>query len=398
MRVGVHHTQDDHSQRGEVARGQPLQHEAERRRPRQAQRELRAGHEPDVDHVERGAGRRERHGHRRRVQEVQEAMVGPAQTAREQKRPEQPEKRHAEQGPEEGRQQVARADRDPGVVVRRRPSPARQQREQPHRGHREGQAGHRGQPGQRAPRPARGVEEIGRGQARPQDGVPVRERGQGQHERGQPRPPAARVRAVREAEEQHGQADAVRVRELARQRAAQRAAPDGVLLAEEEHQRGAGARERDGRAVAHEAEARVDEQRQREHARRGAELEGDGQSQGGHERGHQEQREREVVEQERMAEVAARVPAVHAAVREELLVEPDQRRVMRRRVAARGHGGEQQQRRTQVVEQDEQEESEADRVHDQGAVSREPAGHERRVYYACAVKPTGDGAAGRAWP
>ena len=70
--------------------------------------------------------------------------------------------------------------------------------------------------------------------------------------------------------------------------------------------------------------------------------------------------EREVVEEQGVAEVGARVPAVEAQVRQQVSRKQASGRVVARRVAAGGDGRQEQQRRAQVVEEDEEDGGQAD--------------------------------------
>ena len=63
-----------------------------------------------------------------------------------------------------------------------------------------------------------------------------------------------------------------------------------------------------------------------------------------------------------MPERGARIPAVQAQLREQVLVEPHRRRVVARRVAAGRDRGQQEERRRQEVEEHEEDRAEAEGV------------------------------------
>jgi hypothetical protein len=186
---------------------------------------------------------------------------------------------------------------------------------------------------------------------------------QGRHER----PPAAAPGAVHDAQEQQRQPDPVLVRELARHHARDRPAPDRVVLEEQEHEGGRRTQQRTGEAEPEQPERRVREEREQDDRQRRADLEGGLRAQERRERRHHQERQREVVEQQRVAEVAAGVPAVEARCGKQALAERRQGRVVARHVAAGGDRGQQQQRGPQVVGDDEEQEGQAESVSEPGA-------------------------------
>ena len=65
-----------------------------------------------------------------------------------------------------------------------------------------------------------------------------------------------------------------------------------------------------------------------------------------------------------MPEVGAGIPAVEAAGGQQVLVEPDEGRIVARRVASGREGGQEQERGPEEVEENEQDRDEADDVGD----------------------------------
>ena len=136
-------------------------------------------------------------------------------------------------------------------------------------------AGHHGQEGEGAQGPPRAEQEVGGGQAGPEDRVAVGEGDEAQEERRAQRPAAAGIRAVADAEEEHRETDAVGVGELPGEGARDGPAPDRVVLVEQEDRCGPRAHERPREAEAHEPEGRVGQEGKQEHGQGGPELEGD---------------------------------------------------------------------------------------------------------------------------
>jgi hypothetical protein len=196
----------------------------------------------------------------------------------------------------------------------------------------------------------------------------VRERGGGQRERRQPGPVAARIGTVGETQEKEGEADPVRVRELAGEGAGEGSAPDGILLGEQEDERPRGAEQRHRGSERHETQRGIGEKRQCEHAEDAADLERRRQPEERGEAGHDHEREREVIEQEGMTQVGPRVPAVEAQVRQERGPKVDEGREVARCVAARGDRREEKKRRPEVVDKDEQDRPQAEEVDEEGTV------------------------------
>jgi hypothetical protein len=163
----VDHGEQDEGQGGQVGGSEALEGEAESHRAHQAQGQLREGDEADIDDPEGRRGRGQRHPDDGGVQEIHQAMVRPSRAPREQQGPDRPHQRRAHEWPQEGREEVAQARSDPGVVVGSGPTPRAQERQQPERGQGEGEAGHRRQPAERAQRPAGGVEKVGGGDSAP---------------------------------------------------------------------------------------------------------------------------------------------------------------------------------------------------------------------------------------
>ena len=100
-----------------------------------------------------------------------------------------------------------------------------------------------------------------------------------------------------------------------------------------------------------------------------------------------------------MAEVRAGVPAGEAAGGQQLVVEPDGRRVVARRVAAGGDRGQEEQRGAEVVEEDEEDRGQAEAVGQHLAAAGDhggsltPGGVARIATVAIAVAVIGRGAA-----
>ena len=122
------------------------------------------------------------------------------------------------------------------------------------------------------------------------------------------------------------------------------------------------AQQRTGKPEAQQAEGGVDEEREQEDGKDRAQLEGHRHPDEGRQGRHDEERQREVVEQQRVAEVATGVPPVQPPFGEEVVLEPGERGVVARRVPARRHGGQQEKARPQVVEEDEEDGEEAQGV------------------------------------
>ena len=166
--------------------------------------------------------------------------------------------------------------------------------------------------------------------------------GQGENGGRGPGPTAVGAGPEENAQEEKGEADAVGVRELPREGARDRAAPDRVVFQVEEDEGRRGTQQRRGEGQAHQPEGGVDEERQEEDAEHRAELEGDRHA---GERGqgrHQNEGEGEVVEEQGVPQRGAGVPPVEPELREEALVEPDGRGVVARSVSASGDRGHEQ--------------------------------------------------------
>src|SRR5260221_25381 len=177
------------------------------------------------------------------------------------------------------------------------------------------------------------------------------------------RPPLG-IAAVDEAEKEHREADPIGVGELPGERARDGSAPDRVVLLEQEDEGRGGAQQGGRKAEAHEPERRVGEDRQQEHAERGSELEGH-QPPGERSQGrHDQERQREVIEQQRVAHVGPRVPAMEPQRGQQVSIQPGRGRNMAGGVAPRRDRGQEEERGAEVVEKDEEDREEPEPVHE----------------------------------
>ncbi len=199
----------------------------------------------------------------------------------------------------------------------------------------------------------------------------MRQGGEGQERRRGPRLLATAVGPISEAQGQEGQGRAVGVGELAGQGARESAAPDRVVLDEEEHEPGRRREEGCWKAKPQQPDRGVGRERKQDRAQRRSELERHGQAQEGGERRHQQEREGKVVEQERLPEVRAGIPAVEPEGGKQPLVEPDEGGIVARSIAPGREGGRGQERGPEVVRENEGDREQADHI----ALELAPSGH-----------------------